>query len=445
MSALEQAPALNRTRQAAFLTDLQAALATFERCGQGAGLLLVQLQSVGELNLTFGYRVVDTVIVEVARRLADGFGARGRVVCIGTRRFALLLPGLKSPAHALLAAKKVERLLDPPMQTGGQRIKIDVAQGIALYPSDARTAEQFMQCAEVALTVARDSDLSFALYGATGTSELLRLQNVDATLTNALEQGGITPYLQPQIDLRSGRPAGAEALLRCKDPTGAFIPPEALIQVAERTRRLPQVTAAVLNTALRYAAEWPKLGCALSVNVSTQSLKDSDLVPSIASALGIWGWEPQHLTVEVTESAFMDEPEKSFATMRELRKLGVRVSIDDFGTGYSSLAYFKNIPANELKVDKSFVLNMLGNDADRRIVQSVIGLAHAFDLEVVAEGVEDAPTLEALRAMGCDLAQGYWVGKPMTAPEFLAWLDGCTDQKTARNRSRRPVLRSPGP
>jgi EAL domain-containing protein (putative c-di-GMP-specific phosphodiesterase class I) len=210
-------------------------------------------------------------------------------------------------------------------------------------------------------------------------------------------------------------------LLRCRDTSGAFIPPETLIQAAERTGQLGQLTSIMLNAALRYAANWPKSpgGNRVSVNVSAQSLKDPELCESVASAMSVWGTAADDLTIEVTESALMDDPGRSFNTLRELRRLGVRVAIDDFGTGYSSLSYFKNIPANELKVDKSFVFAMLEDSADRKIVETVINLAHAFGLEVVAEGVEDEATYELLGELRCDVAQGYLFGKPVSPGDYL--------------------------
>jgi len=417
---MSQAVPLNRTLQSVFLDDLEAVLSSAE--GASVGLLLVQLKSISDLNQALGYRTVDTALTLLASRLADGFSARTKVVRVGTGRFAIVLDALKNEAHALLAANKVQRLVEAPFEIQDGKVKIDVAQGVALFPQHAANGDELFRCAESALDFAKNQQDAVVLYNPERLAERNELHRIESELTRALEQGGLEVVFQPQIDLRTGRPIGAEALLRCRDSEGASISPELLIQAAERTQRLPQVTSAILNTALRYAAEWPDQKLGLSINASTHSFKHPDFVASVTSAASIWNRAPNTLTVEVTESAFIDEPEKTFSTMRQLRNLGARVSIDDFGTGYSSLSYFKDIPANELKVDKSFVLGMLNHEADRGIVRTVVNLAHSFGLQVVAEGVEDEATLNMLRSMGCDVVQGYLISRPLAPASFVDWL-----------------------
>ena len=417
---MSQPALLNRTHQSAFLDNLQTVISSAGAAS--VGLLVVQLKSINDLNLALGYRTVDAALSLLASRLAEGFSTRTRVVRVGTGRFAIVLDALKSEAHALLAANKVQRLVEAPFDVQGCKVKIDVVQGVALFPQHAANGEDLFRCAEGALDLAKNQQAAVVLYSPEKVSELNELHRIDGELTRALEHGGLEVVFQPQIELRTGRPTGAEALLRCRDRDGAPIPPQLLIQAAERTQRLPQVMAAVLNTALRYAAEWPDPLLGLSVNASADNFKHPDFVASIESASSIWNRAPGMLTVEVTESAFIDEPEKTFATMRCLRNLGVRVSIDDFGTGYSSLSYFKDIPANELKVDKSFVIGMVNHEADRGIVRTIINLAHAFGLQVVAEGVEDEATLDMLRSMDCDVVQGFLLSKPLEPASFLDWL-----------------------
>jgi diguanylate cyclase (GGDEF)-like protein len=407
-----------------FLEELARELAA-SRSGAFA-LLLVQIRNLSDINVSLGYDVADAALAQLASILAEAFGGKARVASIGVRRFAVVLQDLRTEAHALLAAKKIERLAQEPLNAAGHRVKLEVAQGLASAPGHASSAPELLRCAEKALDSARSTGDSLVVFDPSREIALEELHRIDTVLGRALEQGGIEPYFQPQIDLCSGRPSGAEALLRCRDGSGQFLKPELAIAAAERTKRLRDVTSAMLNAALRYAQEWPVAGCSLSVNVGTRSLNDPDLAPLIADALSIWGRRPDLLTIEITESSFMTEPETSFRTLRALRDLGVCVAIDDFGTGFSSLAYFRDIPATELKVDKSFVLNMLDSAADRRIVQAVINLAHSFGLAVVAEGVEDEETYNLLRKLGCDGAQGYWIGRPMAAAHFTAWLGAST-------------------
>lgn len=413
---------LNRTRQAVFLERLEREIEAASARGDGFGVLLLRLRDFDELNLALGYAAVDALLADVAERLEAGFSGQAACMRVGTKRFALVLGGVTAPAYALLAASKAERIVhDTPVPGGALRARLDAALGIALYPEHAASAERLLQAAEAALTTALATD-RIAVYDADSTSEVRALQRAEAALAHALEHGGIEVCFQPQVDLATGAAVGAEALLRCRDADGAPVSPELIVQAAARARLLADMSRAVLNTALRYASEWPVDDCCVSFNVSPQSLKDADFTESIESTLGLWNRRAELVGIEITESAFMDDPDTSMPIMRRLRDRGMRVSIDDFGTGYSSFAYFKNIPANELKVDKSFVQNMHGSDADRRIVQAVVALAHQFELEVVAEGVENRETLEVLRALGCDVAQGFWVGRPMRPAEFSDWL-----------------------
>lgn len=420
----DQPSAAKRVDWAVFLASLEESLSAAGETSETVGLLLVHLMPLDRLNATLGYLQADAVLLQLASRLDDGLGAGVGVTRIGAGRFAVVLRGLKDSGYAVLAARKIERLMEQPVDVSGRKIFIGVAQGAAIYPQHATSAAGLLQKAESALRAARLSGKAFAVYNAARANEENELIRAEAVLLHALEEGALECWFQPQIELESGALWGAEALMRCQDATGVHIPPELLLQAAERTRHLPELTSVMLNAALRNASDWSAFleHSRVAVNVGTESLRDPELVASVAAALKIWDTRAGDLTIEITETALMIEPERSQAAMQKLRELGVRVAIDDFGTGYSSLSYFKNIPATELKVDKSFILNMHDNAADRKIVQTVINLAHAFELKVVAEGLEDERTLDLLRKMGCDIGQGYWFGKPMPAGDFLQWL-----------------------
>jgi diguanylate cyclase (GGDEF)-like protein len=418
-------PQLNRTEQAQFLCALEEATRAADH-GETVGLLLIHLRHLERVNMSLGYEAGNEALAELAARLGAGFAARDRVARIGARTFAIILRRLKGASYALLAAGKAERLAQEPFVIAGRGISMNVAQGIALYPEHAQSPAQWLQCAELALNRARDSGESVVLYDSSGASRMRQSLRIENELAQALRESRIEPYFQAQVDIKSGMPVGAEALLRCVDSSGSFMAPDLVIEAAERTHRLQEVTSAMMNAALRYAAEWPQSASGsplrVSVNVSPTSLKSPDFVDLVAAALSVWGNPPETLCIEITESVFLDEPERGFEAMRRLRALGMRVALDDFGTGYSSLSYFRDIPANELKVDKSFVIGMLDSRANRNIVHAVIDLAHVFDLEVVAEGVEDEATLQVLAELGCDLAQGYWYAKPMAPADFSDWL-----------------------
>jgi diguanylate cyclase (GGDEF)-like protein len=420
----ETGSVVNRTEHSAFMSALEQEVAQSNHGGEPMGLLLVQLRDLSRLNVTLGYEGGDRVLSELATRLAAGFGPRARVMRIGARKFALTLRGLKGGEHALLAARKVEQIADAPIEIAGRNVPVPVTQGLALCPDHGTSAAELMRHAEAALANAGESDSSISLYDGSETTRIRASMLIEEVVLDALGEGLVEAWFQPQVSIADGRVLGAEALLRCRGWDGEWLAPDDVIAAATRLRRMDDLTGVMLHAALRRTAEWhaERFPLRASVNISAVTLRKPDLVEQIADALNVWSVAAPDLTIELTESVFIHHPEQSFETMRRLRELGVRVAIDDFGTGYSSLAYFRDIPANELKVDKSFVIGMLADSASRRIVQAVVDLAHAFDLEVVAEGVEDQATLGALAAMGCDLAQGYLVARPMPADDFLRWL-----------------------
>jgi len=239
----------------------------------------------------------------------------------------------------------------------------------------------------------------------------------------ALERGEISMFYQPKLSAADRRPIGAEALMRWSSPSRGFVPPDVFIPVADGTGRMESLTWFGINAALRQLNEWPDRWGPLSVavNVTPSLVEQADLEELLNSVKGLWDVPADQITIEVTENALM-RPDESFAPLNALRETGARVSIDDFGTGYSSMAYFNSIPADELKIDKSFVTNMLEDGGYERVVRTIINLAHDFGLQVTAEGVEDHETADALAALGCDFLQGYYFSRPLPQPEFIAWL-----------------------
>ncbi len=230
-------------------------------------------------------------------------------------------------------------------------------------------------------------------------------------------------HYQPQIELKGGTPVAAEALLRWRHPSAGPIPPSTVVGIAERTGLIASLTFWVLNAVLRHAAQLRKEGItpSFSVNLSTRALVDAELPDIVDQALRTWSVPPAQITLEITESSMIGDAERSMAMLTRLKGTGVALSIDDFGTGYSSLAYLKRFPLDELKIDRLFVAGLLADRGDHQIVRSVIDLSHNFELRAVAEGVEEAATLEELKRMGCDMAQGFLMARPMPEREFRAW------------------------
>lgn len=293
--------------------------------------------------------------------------------------------------------------------------------GMAMGASPAVEAETLLQSAETALLSAAVDDNSYAIFSAeqlARVSESMRLEN---DLEAAINNKEFEFHYQPKISAGDFKPCGAEALIRWRHPKRGLVSPDLFIPLADRTGRMEPLTAFVLNTTFRQAAEWPS-EISLSINLSPRMLSSSELVELISLSLATWNFDPTRVFIEITEGALITDPESSYSLLSQLRKLGIQISIDDFGTGYSSLAYFKNIPADELKIDKSFVLNMFDDEGDKRIVRTILKLSKEFGLKVTAEGVEDERTALMLVQLGCDRLQGYHYSKPLAHPDFLAWL-----------------------
>jgi sensor c-di-GMP phosphodiesterase-like protein len=308
---------------------------------------------------------------------------------------------------------------------GDQQIMVRVSIGAALCPDHASHAEYLMRKAETALATARREHAEYHVLD-DAEDETLSLSaqwELEVELGTAIERGELQMHYQPQVDLRSNRPLGAEALMRWERFGRNAISPEIFIPLAERSGKIKKITIWALNTALRRAGEWRSdLGSlTISLNLPGELAMQHDLPELVENALQLWGKPHVRLMLEITERSLMDVP-RGRHILQRLREMGVKVSIDDFGTGYSCLAYFKDLPVDELKIDKSFVTGLLDDRASMDITALIIDLAHRFKLQVVAEGVENPRVLQVLRKLGCNSAQGYLFGKAMPAEAFQHWL-----------------------
>ena len=411
--------------QARFLDKLADVLKRVNRSGDLTGLVLVELQGFNRIASRLGYQASDAVLVKFGMSLSSMSKKKSSAFRIGEHKYVLILEGLKNEGHAVLAANKIERMAKEPIPSSDGHVILDVAIGIALFPEQAETAEALLQRAELALAAATKGEAAHEIYSPGVTREIASLWGMESEIQGALEHDEFEVFYQPQISLTDNRPIGAEALLRWNSPRRGFVPPDIFIPVAEEAGSIRSLTWFVLNTALRQSGFWPMRWSNLrvSVNLSAIDIRDPEFVDVITEAVGMWGGDYSRLTLEVTESAIVADPETCFARLTELRERGVLISIDDFGTGYSSLSHFKNIPADELKIDKSFVLGMAHDKADEKIVRSIVDLAHDFDIKVIAEGVEDATIESMLRGMGCDYGQGYYYEKPVPHDQISQWLE----------------------
>jgi diguanylate cyclase (GGDEF)-like protein len=388
-------------------------------------LVIVDIDRFAQINGTSGYAFGDDVLKHLSAQLRSVARKYDHVARIGDNRFALLLPTVLNPGHAELAVQKLFRLLEAPITSGEAPLKLSVTAGAALCPTHATHPEYLLRVAEMSLASARQQGCRYLFAeDHSQTMALSELWDLELNLANALERGELSMHYQPQIRIADMTLTGVEALMRWDSPSRGNVSPSLFMPIAERTGLIRQMTLWALNTVLRQAAQWQHDWgpLSMSLNVPGTLASQTDLPEQIENAMNLWRSDQVRLVLEITEQSLM-ERDRALDILERIRALGVRISIDDFGTGYSCLAYFKNIPVDELKIDQSFVKSLLADQASADITSLIIDLAHRFQMTVVAEGIEDPQTLQALKAAGCDIAQGYLFGKAMPPKEFQSWLD----------------------
>jgi diguanylate cyclase (GGDEF)-like protein/PAS domain S-box-containing protein len=403
--------------------ELQAALADSARSTSPVALLMLDLDRFKDVNDTFGHHYGDLLLKQVGTRLQLALGTDGMLARLGGDEFAALIVGMDG-AQAVVIAERLLMSLAEPMVIESRSLPLEASIGIALCPEHGTDADTLLLRAEVAMYLAKSSLDGFATYDERRDQHSPDRLALAGQLRQAIEQDELVLHYQPKLDLASRTITGVEALARWPHPQLGLVPPDRFIPLAEQTALIQPLTEWVLNAALRQHDAWRTLGLELpvAVNFSMRNLLDPGIVDTVARLLSRWQVSPAALEVEITESSIMADPTRSSDVLRSLRALGVRIAIDDFGTGYSSLAHLKQLPVDVLKVDRSFVSDMLGDESDRIIVRSTIDLAHNLGLRVVAEGVEDEATADLLAQLGCDQAQGYHFSRPMPAPQQLPWL-----------------------
>ena len=409
-----------------FLCDLEQTL----NAGQGelglVALILIKVKRLRDFNIDLGYRESDDLIVQIAQRISDCLRQGDILARVGPGEFALILPALRTQGQPLMAVSKIQRTFEEPLVVGGQERKIRLSFGVSLAPSDGDSAEKLQRSADLALAHAIKEGRATVLYQECGKLEALPTFGVENELEAAIQNAELASVYQPIIDVETGELTGVELLSRWTSPVHGPVRPEQFLEIAERGNLLMPFTLWTLNNGLRECNEWQSSlpNTEVSINLSSHVLLEPHLPELVLRSLKVWDTRIGHLTVEITEDAMMSDPRGCLEVLNKLHEYGVKIAIDDFGTGYSSLAYLKDMPVSELKIDQSFVTKMIDNIPDRRIVQSIIDLAHNFDINVVAEGVEDEETLDTLTLMGCQRAQGDFIGRAIALNELPEWLQG---------------------
>jgi diguanylate cyclase (GGDEF)-like protein len=410
----------NRNR----LTEhLRQAIKSANRERKTLALLMLDLDHFKDVNDTLGHSVGDQLLIEVGMRLSGLLRDTDTIARLGGDEFAILLP-TANEIHAKKVATKVASALSHPFRLGEQMLYISASVGIALYPRDGLSAQTLIQHADIAMYQAKNNKAGWAVYDPDQDQHSVERLGLMTDLRDALSQNTLELYYQPKLALNDGRPQGVEALLRWQHAELGFISPEEIITLAEQTGLIQDIAYWVLETAVHQAQHWHQRGIPLSmaINLSAHNLQDDRIVEQVRKVLDETGFPAASLTLEITENAMMADPERAVQILDRLAGMGVHMAVDDFGTGFSSLGYLKRLPVQELKIDKSFVMDMTHDDNDAVIVRSTIDLAHNLGLRVVAEGVEDRETWDLLQILRCDTAQGFFMSRPIPTAECTDWL-----------------------
>jgi len=401
----------------------EAALAAADRDGTIVGLLLLDLNKFKEVNDTLGHHAGDVLLCKVADRLIAAARRGDTVARLGGDEFAVLLPGLTSADDLLTIGHRMLAAVSGLADIEDVPVDVSVSIGATLYPSPSTNAAELLRFADIAMYTAKRGHLGVALYNPAADDHTPERLSVLGELRRAIEVGELELHYQPKVGATTRELNGVESLVRWRHPTRGLIAPDQFIPVAEENGLMLPLTDAILAMALAQHRVWSadRLVLPVAVNAGSACLLDEGFPARVAEQLRAHSVAPAQLTIEITETAMVTDPARATSVLTALRALGVRISIDDFGTGYSSMSYLHTMPLDELKIDRQFTARIFSTDNGAAIVAAIVQLAHASALDVVVEGVEDERSLVVIAGMGCELAQGYHICKPLPADEVPAW------------------------
>jgi len=409
--------------RAFFYEQLNQFAARVQTQEAGFYLMMLDLDRFKYINDTLGHHIGDQLLQEVGQRLQHAMRSSDIIARLGGDEFAAILPSDEGKHAGTVVAEKILKSLSHPIVVGQHSLTISGSIGLVQCPFDGEDINQLMQRADVAMYHAKKNRHGYTFYEPDLDRHNFVQLNLETDLYEAMNNGDLELYYQPKINLKTGTTVAAEALLRWKHPKRGEILPEDFIPLAEHSGLVHPLTRWVIETATRQCAKWHnndfKIG--IAVNLSARNLEDSGILDAMRSALRTSGLDPSYLSVELTESAVMADPAHAMEMLNKIHNMGVHIAVDDFGTGYSSLAYLKKLPVNEIKIDKSFVIDMQLDSSDEVIVHSTIDLGHNMGLQVTAEGVENEVTMEKLIILGCNMAQGHFMCEPCSADDLSKW------------------------
>ena len=412
-----------------FIDRLEQAILAAQRNNTSLAVMLMDLDHFKEINDTLGHHIGDTLLQQIGPKIHQNLRSIDTIARMGGDEFLILLPG-SNEEHGMEVAQKILASMSQPFIVDGHALEVGASIGISVYPVHADDPNSLIRRADVAMYGAKNKRNGCNIYDPKDDLYNPGRLTLMTELRQAIEQDQLCLYYQPKIDIKTNRCVGVEALVRWIHPNKGQIQPSAFVCSAEKSGTIKSLTQWVLRNAIEQSIQWSKQGLELdvSVNISARDFQDPELLHLIENLISVSELNPSNLTLELTESAVMTDTRRAFDSLSELDKMGIKLSIDDFGTGYSSLDYLKRLPVDELKIDRSFVVDMTTNKNDAAIVRSTIDLAHNLGLNVVAEGVEDQVALDLLKEMNCDAMQGYFTSRPLPAEKVSEFLSEHCEQ-----------------
>lgn len=391
---------------------------------QSFAIIAIGIDRFPQINHALGHHIGERLLHHVASRLSSYLTQAELIARLNNNVFIALMPHINSNNYTQIA-EEIIHLFETPFSVYTVNIDLDVLLGFSFFPKDGENAQALIQKADVALYVARFSTDRYSYYQTEKDPHHVNKISLMSELREGLTQNEFEVYYQPQINLQKGKIEQVESLIRWQHPTKGFMAPEQFIPLAEETGHIKKLTLWLLESTILQCHRWQQHGLNLkiAINLSVKDLMNKNLIPMVKELLLANPITPSLITFEITETAFIRDPEKVMKTIRKLKTLGVHISIDDFGTGYSSLNFLRKLPIDEIKIDKSFIQDIKHSMPDAQIVKSIIALSHNLDLSIVAEGIDDEETFKWLKAEGCDRGQGFFFSPPLSLQELMQWVN----------------------
>ncbi|MFV2055160.1 MAG: EAL domain-containing protein [Thiohalomonadales bacterium] len=408
----------NLPNRSLYLVRLHQAISYSTIDQSNFAVLMIDLDRFKTINDTFGHAVGDELLTRVSRRISKLLRKSDTVARLGGDEFSIVLLDINLE-QALAVSKKISDCISSRLIINSHEIDIGSSTGIAMFPEHASDSTQLLKYADMAMYNAKQRNLDYSVFDNLSTDYETNKDQLEQSLKLAIENDDLVLHYQPKIDFSTGKLVGVEALIRWRFNDRLVFPDE-FIPNAEKNGSIKLITKWVFNAAFRQLALWDKMGMQIkmSVNISMRDLDDSALSAEVAKYLNAWQVDPRYVILEITETSVMSNPNRALSVLQKIDQLGVNISIDDFGTGYSSLMYLKKLPVDEIKIDRSFVTDILSDSDSLVIVRAIIDLAHNLGIEVTAEGVENKEVWDTLVDLGCNISQGYYTGKPMSREVF---------------------------